>query len=308
MNLLQCLEVRTAGDPDDEDIVYTDLSPQDLSVRLGEMGTPVGRDAIANWLDEAGIRLRQIRKDLAGGEHPDRNAQFERIAELIRQYECDGNPWFSVDTKSKEHLGRLYRKGRVRGSSSFEAFDHDFPNWADGVLIPHGIFDSVRNRGHVNLGLSHDTCQFACDSLQWYWQRIGKRCYPNATSILLTCDGGGSNSSNKYIFKHDLERLSESIGIEIRVAHYPPYCSKYNPIERRFFPHLGRACAGMLFDSLDIVVKLMRGAKTRAGLTTTVNIINKVYETGRNATDQMKAELQIVHDSLLPKWNYIAKP
>lgn len=300
--------MRTAGDPDEEDIAYTDLSPQDLADRLTEMGTPVGRDAIANWLDEKSIRLRQIRKSIPGGEHPDRNAQFERIAELTGQYQSDGNPWFSVDTKSKEHLGRLYRKGRVRGSSSFEAFDHDFPSWADGVVIPHGIYDPVRNCGHVNIGLSHDTSQFACDSLHWYWQRIGKRCYPDATSILLTCDGGGSNSASKYIFKHDLERLSRSIGLEIRVAHYPPYCSKHNLIERRFFPHLGRACTGMLFDCIDTVVDLMRKAKTRSGLRTTVNVISKLYETGRNATEQMKENLEIVYDEFLPKWNYVATP
>lgn len=300
--------MRTAGDPDEEDIVYTDLSPQDLSDLLGEMGTPVGRDAIANWLDDAGIRQRQIRKDLVGGEHPDRNAQFERIAELIQQYEEAGNPWFSMDTKSKEHLGYLYRKGRVRGSSSFHAFDHDFPSWADGVIIPHGIFDPQRNRGHLNIGLSHDTSEFACDSFRWFWNRIGKQCYPEATSILLTCDGGGSNSATKYIFKHDLERVSESIGVEIRIAHYPPYCSKYNPIERRFFPHVGRACAGMLFDCLDTVVSLMRGTKTRNGLRATVNVIERAYEIGRNATDAMKSNLNIVYDKVLPKWNYVASP
>ena len=218
------------------------------------MGTPVGRDAISTWLDEAGIRLRQIRKDIPGGEHPDRNAQFEIIAELIEQYESEGNPWFSIDTKAKEHLGKLYRKGRIRGSEPFKAFDHDFPSWADGVIIPHGIFDRKLNLGQINIGLSRDTTEFACDSFRWYWNRIGKQRYRDATSILLTCDGGGSNSARKYIFKHDLERLSDSIGLPIRVAHYPPYCSKYNPIERRFFPHLGRACSGMLFDTLEAVV------------------------------------------------------
>lgn len=306
--MIQCLEVRTAGDPDEEDIVYTDLSPQDLSDILDEMGTPVGRDAIAKWLDDAGIRRRQIRKDLAGGEHPDRNAQFERIEELVRQYEEAGNPWFSMDTKAKEHLGSLFRKGRVRGSSSFQAFDHDFPSWADGVIIPHGIFDPQRNCGHLNIGLSHDTSEFACDSFRWFWNRIGKQSYPDATSILLTCDGGGSNSATKYIFKHDLERLSQSIGIEIRIAHFPPYCSKYNPIERRFFPHVGRACAGMLFGSLATVVSLMRGTKTRTGLCATVNVIKRAYEIGRNATDEMKSRLNIAYDELLPKWNYVALP
>ncbi len=302
------MEVRTAGDPDEEDIVFTDLSPRRLAERVEEMGTPVGRDAIATWLDEAGIRLRQIRKDIPGGEHPDRNAQFERIAELIEQYEAAGNPWFSIDTKAKEHLGKLYRKGRIRGSRPFKAFDHDFPSWADGVVIPHGIFDRKLNLGHINIGLSRDTSEFACDSSQWYWNRIGKQRYRDATSILLTCDGGGSNSARKYIFKHDLERLSDSIGLPIRVAHYPPYCSKYNPIERRFFPHLGRACSGMLFDTIETVVNLMRRAATSTGLRTTVNVIRRCYKTGRNATDEMKRQLQIKHDELLPKWNYTAVP
>ncbi len=272
------------------------------------MGTPTGRDSIATWLDAAGIRHRQIAKVLVGGDHEDRDAQFCRIGELIAQYESDQNPWFSMDTKAKEHLGTLYRKGRVRCSSPFEAFDHDFPSWADGVVIPHGIYDRRANLGHLNLGLSHDTSQFACDSFRWFWNRIGKQRYPNATSILLACDGGGSNSSNKYIFKYDLQKLSEAIGIEIRVAHYPPYCSKYNPIERRFFPHVGRACSGMLFDTLDHVVELMRQASTSTGLKTTVNVMCRVYETGRNATEEMKQLLRIRYDRLLPKWNYVATP
>ena len=304
--MIQCIEFRTAGDSDEEDIVYTDLSPQDLSERLSKVGTPVGKDAIAQWLEDAGIRRRQIHKDIPGSEHPDRNRQFERIAELISHYESVGDPWFSIDTKAKEHLGLLYRKGRVRGNRSFKAFDHDFPSWADGVLIPHGIYDAKANLGHINLGLSHDTSEFACDSFKRFWNRYGRNRYPNASSILLTCDGGGSNSANRYIFKHDLERLSQAIGLPIRIANYPPYCSKYNPIERRLFPHVGRACSGMLFDCLDTVVALMRRATTRTGLRTTISVIERAYETGRNATSEMKERLQIAYDELLPKWNYVA--
>ena len=299
---------RTAGDPDNEDITFTDVSPAELSDRLDAMGTPVSAQTIREWMDESDFRLRKIRKDLPGGTHPDRNAQFENIAALIDQYECRGDPWFSIDTKAKEHLGYLYRDGRVRCSSPFLAFDHDFPSWATGVVIPHGIYDAVHRRGHINLGISRDTSEFACDSLRWYWNRIGKQRYPDAKSILLTCDCGGSNSSRKYIFKYDLQRLADDIGIEIRIAHYPTYCSKYNPIERRFFPHVGRACAGMLFDTLDTVVSLMRKASTRTGLTTTVNVINRVYEAGRKATDFMKQNLKIVFDKLLPNWNYRALP
>lgn len=302
------MEKRTAGDPDEADTIFTDLSPSQLSTRLHTEGTPVGPEAIRAWLEEKGIRLRQIRKDLAGGHHPNRDDQFNKIADLIDEYESAGNPWFSMDTKSKEQLGELYRKGRVRSTKAFQSFDHDYPSWGNGVVIPHGIFDPVRNLGHINLGLSHDTSHFACDSFRWFWNRIGKRRYPEATSILLTCDGGGSNSSRKYIFKHHLECLSQSIGIEIRVAHYPPYCSKYNRIERRFFAHVGRACSGMLFDTIGTVVNLMRRATTSTGLKTTVNVIRRNYETGRNATDEMKKNLGIIYDDLLPRWNYRACP
>lgn len=302
------MEIRTAGDPDSETIIFTDLSPATLSGKLLDLGTPVSEQTIRDWMDAADYRLRKIRKDIPGGHHADRNTQFENIAELIEQYQTAGNPWFSMDTKAKEHLGLLYRDGRVRSSSPFLALDHDFPSWADGVVIPHGIYDHLHRRGHINIGLSHDTTKFACDSFQWYWNRIGKQRYPDATSILLACDGGGSNSSRKYIFKHDLQQLADNIGIEIRMAHYPPYCSKYNPIERRFFPHVGRACSGMLFNTLETVVKLMRRACTSTGLTTTVNVIRRLYETGRNATDQMKADLKIVYDELLPTWNYVAVP
>ncbi len=302
------LKTRTAGDPDDETIVFTDLSPTILSQELDTMGTPVSDETIRQWMDDEKLRLRKISKVLAGGSSPDRDRQFKRIAELIDQYEADGNPYFSMDTKAKEHLGKLYRAGRVRCSQPFEAFDHDFPSLADGVIIPHGIYDPVRNCGHINIGLTHDTSQFACDSLLWYWNRIGKQCYPDATSIMLLCDCGGSNSSNGYIFKHDLQILADRIGIEVRVAHYPSYCSKYNLIERRLFPHIGRACAGMLFDRLETVVELMRKATTSTGLKTTVNVIHRMYETGRNATDEIKQNLKIVFDGLLPKWNYRATP
>jgi hypothetical protein len=306
--LQSVLETRTAGDPDDAQIVFTDLSPTILSGTMTKMGTPGCAEVIRHWMEEHDLRLRKIAKDLAGGHSPDRDTQFERIAALIAEYEQARNPSFSIDTKAKEHLGKLFRAGRVRSTQAFQAFDHDFPSWADGVLIPHGIDDRGRNRGHINLGLSHDTSQLACDSFRWYWNRIGKRWYPKATAILWLCDGGGSNAAGTYIFKHDVQQLADQIGGEIRVAHYPSSCSKYNPIERRLFPHITRACQGMLFDTLNTVVTVMRKASTSTGLRTTVNVMRRPYATGRNATDHMKQNLKIVFDNLLPKWNYRAIP
>lgn len=264
-----------------------------MADRVSAQGTSVNRKTVKNWYREIGLGHRKISKDIAGGSSPDRNAQFDRIYELIGQWESEGNPCFSVDTKAKEFLGQLYRKGRTYGSEPFHAFDHDFPSWADGVVIPHGIYDIQRNVGHINIGLSRDTSEFAVDSLSWYWNRIGKQCYPDATSILLLCDCGGSNSANRYLFKHYLQLLAESIDLPIRVAHLPSYCSKYNPIERRFFPHVGRACSGMLFDCIDTVVDLMRQTKTRTGLRATVNVIKRAYETGQKATEEMKENLRL---------------
>ena len=302
------MEVRTAGDPDAADVLWTDLSPSQMAQQVTDWGTPVSPPVVKDWLQDQGLALRQIEKVIAGGESPDRDAQFQNIATLQREYLAAENPVFSVDTKAKEHLGQLYRKGRVWTQQALRAFDHDFPSWATGVIVPHGIYDLARQRGHINIGLSHDTSQFACDSFRWYWNRIGRQCYPNATSILWLCDCGGSNSAAQYLFKHDLQELVNDIGVEIRIAHYPSYCSKYNPIEHRFFPHVGRACQGLLFDTLETVVRLMRRASTTTGLKTTVNVIRRAYETGRQVTDDFKQNMTILFDDILPKWNYRAIP
>lgn len=291
-------------------MVFTDVTPVQLEETLAACGTPASDDAIRSWMKRQGIRLRKIQKTKAGGSSPDRDEQFENIARLIDEYRSSGNPVFSVDTKAKEHLGQLFRQGRSWCSEAPVAFDHDFPSWAEGVLIPHGIYDPTRNRGHINLGLSHDTSEFACDSLRWYWNRIGVQSYPDAESILLLFDCGGSNAATKYIVKYDLQRLADAIGLPLRVAHYPSYCSKYNLIKRRFFPHVSRSCTGQLFDTLDRTVTLMRNTATRTGLRTTVNVIRRFYETGRHATAEIKQFLAeaVRYEDLLPRWNYTLVP
>ena len=307
-NLKSVLEVRTAGDPDEPEVLWTDLSPVQIAQAVSDMGTPLSPPAVRDWMQEQGLGQHKIEKVLPGGHSPDRDTQFRRIDELKAEYFDAGNPVFSLDTKAKEHMGQLFRAGRVWTQRAFEAFDHDFPSWATGVIIPHGIYDLARNRGHINIGLSHDTSEFACDSLLWYWRRIGQRCYPDATSILLLCDCGGSNSASQHLFKRDLQGLADDVGLSIRVAHYPSYCSKFNPIERRLFPHVARACQGMLFDTVDTVVRLMRRASTSTGLRTTVNVIRRAYETGRKVASDFKATMTIKFDDLLPRWNYVACP
>lgn len=187
-------------------------------------------------------------------------------------------------------------------------FDHDWKSLATGVVIPHGLYDLQRNTGYLQLGTSHDTAEFACDAICDWWREHGQHHYPMATSILLLCDGGGSNSSRQYLFKQDLQALVNELGIEIRIAHYPPYTSKYNPIEHRLFPHLTRACQGVIFESVDMVKDLMARAKTQTGLSVVVNIVDKVYQTGRKVTEDFKQTMSIVFDQYLPQWNYTAQP
>ena len=188
------------------------------------------------------------------------------------------------------------------------AYDHDFNEFAEGVIIPHGIYDLQRNIGYIHIGTSKDTSQFACDCLRSWWLEHGRSVYSNASAILALCDGGGSNGSRYYLFKEDLQKLADELGIEIRIAHYPPYCSKYNPIEHRLFPHVTRACQGVLFTSLNLVKQLIEKTTTSKGLKVFVKIIETIYQTGRKVANNFKQTMRIVFDSFLPAWNYRAIP
>lgn len=187
-------------------------------------------------------------------------------------------------------------------------FDHDWKSLADSVAIPHGLYDLTLNLGYIHIGISDDTSEFACDAIRDWWQHYGLVQYATASSILLLCDGGGSNGSRHYIFKQDLQALVNELGIEIRVAHYPPYTSKYNPIEHRLFPHVTRACQGVIFESVEMVKELMAKAQTQTGLKVFTAILDKLYETGRKVTEEFKQTMEIVFDDYLPQWNYTAKP
>lgn len=154
-------------------------------------------------------------------EVPQRNEQFENIVRKRDEYQTADNPIISLDTKKKEHLGNFYREGRLYTLEELHAFDHDFNSYANGVIIPHSIYDVNLNTGYIQIGTCCDTSEFACDSFRHWWYNFGHKNYPSATSILVLCDGGGSNSSRHYLFKSDLQILADEIGIEIRIAHYP---------------------------------------------------------------------------------------
>ena len=192
--------------------------------------------------------------------------------------------------------------------AAIAVYDHDFPTLAEGVVIPHGLYDIVQNIGYITLGTSHDTREFARDCIIYWWEHYGRHQYPHATEIVLQCDGGGSNSARTYLFKMMLEQAAQTIGLPIRIAHYPPYTSKYNPIEHRLFPHVSRACRGIIFRSVDMVRWFMAKTTTRTGLQAHVHIIDNVYETGKKVADTYKEAMHIVFDEYLPQWNYTALP
>ena len=151
------------------------------------------------------------------------------------------------------------------------------------------------------LGTSHDTSEFACECLALWWEQQGRDRDPTATKLLLLCDGGGSNASNRHVFKEALQHLADRLGIEIRVAHYPPYCSKYNSIEHRVFPHVTRACQGVVFESVELVSDLIARAHTQTGLTVTTSILNRAFETGRKVAADFLETCRIVRDNAFPQ-------
>ena len=214
----------------------------------------------------------------------------------------------SVDTKKKELIGNLSRNGKIYTTETMEVFDHDFPSLAEGVAIPHTIYDTFQNKAYVTIGTSRDTSEFACDSIRQWWNHHGKLLYLTATSILMLMDGGGSNSSRHYIFKQDLQALVDELGIDIRVAHYPPYTSKWNPVEHRVFPHITRAMQGMVLTSHVLTKELIETTTTKAGLSVVACILNKVYQTKRKVVVGFKKSMRILFDGLLGQWNYVATP
>ena len=242
---LQIVDPHTAGDPDRDGVLWTNLSRPKIAEELLRRGFRVSVTVVAQLLKRHRLGSRKACKTLPLGRHAHRDRQFQIIADHRTGFMRSPDPIVSMDTKHKEFLGLLFRQGRLYTQKAKRALDHDFPSAALGVIYPHGLYDIKRNLGHLNLGLSHDTSRFACDSLGSWWERLGRPAYPQARRMLLLCDGGGSNASNRYVFKYHLEGLANRIGLEIRVAHYPPHCSKYNPIEHRFFPHVTRACQGL---------------------------------------------------------------
>lgn len=298
----------TAGCPQ-HGVKWTNQRQQSIADSIEEqLEVSISRRIVGQLLKKHGFVRRKALKKKSFKQSPDRNTQFEHIVKLKESYLKAGQIVLSIDTKKKELLGNFYRDGRLYTQETIEVLDHDFPSYSDGKVIPHGLYDIGLNKAHINLGTSHDTTEFACDSVVHWWREHDRADHPEATQLLLLCDGGGSNPANSWLFKQDLQRLAYETGLEIRVAYYPPYCSKHNPIEHWVFPHLTRACEGVVFTSVPLVQRLMEKNQTRTGLSVTVDILSGVYETGRKALEHLKSTLNVVSHSLLPKLNYTISP
>jgi hypothetical protein len=307
-NFERVVAEHTAGDPLHADVKWTNLTQQQIAAGLDEAGTGVSVFVVRKLLKRFGYRRRKASKVLSLGKHPDADAQFAEIAKQRKKFLGAGQPVLSIDTKKKELLGNFARPGELYAAEAVKVFDHDFGGRKRGVVIPHGIYDVGLNRGHVTLGTSHDTSQFAIDSLLEWWRLHGRQQYPQACELLLLCDGGGSNGHRVRAFKVELQRFANVTGWTVQVAHYPPYKSKYNPIEHRMFPHVDRSYRGVILQSVETVRDLVASTFTAGGLEVTASILRGVYQTGRKLASNALDNLRCLAHKTLPAWNYRIAP
>jgi hypothetical protein len=289
-------------------VLWTNLSLRELARRLRARGTPARRRTIRRLLRNRKRGRRTARKKTTMGQHPDRNAPFANIGRLRQEYQEAGDPVSSIDPKKQALLGKYHRPGATDTEQPVETFDHDFGSAGQGKLIPHGSYDLEKGHAHLHLHTSHDTSALCCDGVASWWAQHGREADPGVQRLLILCDGGGSNSAPPYLFKEALQRLANRLGLAIRVAHAPPYCSKYNPIEHRVFPHITRACQGVLFHTLEVARQCIERAKTSLGRRVTVRVLDKVYSTGRKYAHDFRENRKIRFDDHRPKWNYRALP
>lgn len=291
------------------DIVWTDLSATGIAEALSELrGEQVSAYTAKQLPEQEGYGQRQAQKSQTMGEPPDRDAQSQSIAARVKGYRDSPNPILSLGTKEKELRGNFCRDGRLYTRETIATFDPDFPSFAEGVVIPHGLYDLKRNRGYLHRGPSRDTSEFACDCVADWWTRFGALGYLKATPGVLVCDGGGSNRSRTHVFKAELQSLANRIGLPIRVVRYPPDTSKDNPVEQRLFPHVTRACQGVVLGSLAVVKALMEKTRTRVGRNVVVDIVDRVYATGRNVSAEVTRTWNLIRDTILPRWDYQMLP
>ena len=305
---VEVLQDYTAGDPMNVEIRWTNLTPPQIIEHLQQENVETSVYIVKQLLKAHDYVKRQAQKQLGTGKCAERDAQFKNISRFKALYRALGYPILSIDTKKKEYLGNLYRSGHLYTTEVINVLDHDYSYLAKGIVIPYTIYDIIQNKAYVYIGTTKDTAEFVCDCLHHWWTCYGITIYPNAPSILALADSGGSNSYRHYIFKQELQDLVDELGVEIQMAHYPSYCSKWNPVEHRVFPHMTRAMQGVVFTSHELVKDLIETTSTKTGLQVVAHIVSKGYEIGKKTTDDFKDTMRILFDENLGKWNYRAVP
>ena len=309
----QIIDGNTYGDPCKElHWVASTLSLRKISNILVEQHSiSISYVKVAQLLDEMGYS-KQINQKMeqVGIPSPYRNEQFEFIDKTAHQYIEKGEPVISVDTKKKENIGNFKNNGAEyrKQKDPRKVLDHDFPIKELGKVAPYGVYVLNNNTGFVNLGISHDTSEFAVSSISYWWKAIGKNNFPNTKRIYITCDGGGSNGSRSRNWKYELQQFSNDTGLEIMVSHYPPGTSKWNKIEHRMFCYISKNWQGQPLVDIETVISLISSTKTEKGLSITCQLDKKIYETGHKISDEEFAKLNIIPCEVLGNWNYIIKP
>ena len=303
------VEAHTAGLPQDDSVRWVSLTIPQIREIFKERGIDISDYHVRQMVAARGFKKRSFVKSKTLKDDKDRDAQFQKIDTLVEQCLNQGVPVLSIDTKKQEMIGNFKRPGQVICKEQPKALDHDFLSFADGKIVPQGIYDIAMNIGYLTIGLSHDTAKFVCDNIARVWTEHLQWQYPNADTICLLCDGGGANSCLHHIFKQELMRLAKAIGMNILVIHYPPYCSKYNPIEHRMFAPITRSWSGAPLLSVEMARQRAASTKTSKGLKVYATINDKSYETKRPIESTFESDKQkyIIFDDCLPKWNYLVK-
>jgi hypothetical protein len=306
--LTALIESHKAGSPTDSNIYWISLKPCSIAKIFEEKHhIKISNGLVKRLLKELGYGYRRQTKQLASGSYAHRNQQFQIICSLVLVMSLK-SPVLSIDCKKKERLGNLYRNGKCYCTKAVKVYDHDYEHLSQGKVIPHGIYDMQTNKGYVSIGGSSETADFIMDNLFWWWREYGIHQYPDAKNILLLCDAGGANSYRHHIFKHRLMKFAKQTGLSVIVCHYPPYCSKWNPIEHRLFSQIHRAMEGVVLTDYQTVKKIIEQTSTKTGLTVVVRLNLKEYQTGIKINKANIDEKRIAHHPVIPDLNYRIYP
>lgn len=299
------MEANTAGDPMSL-LRWTHKSTTTIAQQLQKQGHQVSHETVRQRLLAMDYSLQANRKDKEGLSPPERDAQFGYINQQVKRFLRHGQPVISVDTKKKERVGEFKNPGKtwLPKGQPIKVHSHDFPHLGKGTAIPYGAYDVDRNEGFVNVGMSHDTAEFAVESVRRWWQWVGRRHYEDARQVLICADSGGSNAHRSRSWKYHLQKFATEFGLAVTVCHYPPGTSKWNKIEHRMFSHISLNWQGQPLESYETVVNLIGGTRTKTGLRIKAKLDQREYEKGVPITQEQMDSIRLKPHKLHPNWNY----